>query len=289
MGKRGPKPTDFGELNFWEFEFHKAFHLLREGTSLPTRYATPSGLARGEIREFVNKLERMTPADYYFTTQLVAKELGENPNLTKPPTSMDIWWAEHQKRDELYWLKRELNPPSIVAHETRRRIWNDLLTANNYSALKTACGRWAQLPDVRGAGLSCFAEHVLTYAAQFIAMKNNKRFPHSDYADDARMEYLARGMAGAISGRSPMTGIERLRNMRHDSDGPLWVSQIENRLLPENEQHCGCWRCRIEGSNRANEYSREGYENGLRLFVETAKQKKAPKEWNRLSSTLIRS
>jgi hypothetical protein len=286
MGKRGQKPIDVGGLNFWEFEFYKAFHLLRDGTSLPRQFATPSGLSHSEIQMFIDRLKRMTSADYYLTTQRVAMELGQQVNLKRPPTSMDLRWAENQRREELYWLERELNPPRIAAQGKRRKIWSDLVQANTYSALRKACGRWSQLPDVRRAGLTCFAEHVLTNVSQFLAMKQNKRFPKSGYADTARLEYLARGMAGVLSGRSPMTGIERLRNMKHDSGGPLWVSQRENYVLPENDQYCGCWRCRIETSNRAGKITRAGYDNGLRLLIELAKTTKAPKEWSRAKSDL---
>jgi hypothetical protein len=288
MGKRGQKPVDLGELNFWEFEFYKAFHMLRDGTSLPRQYATSSGLSDSEIQMFIGRLKRMTLADYYLTTQRVAKELGYNVNLKRPPTSMDLWWAENQRKEELYWLERELNPPRIAGQAKRRNIWSDLVRANTYSALRRACERWAQLPDVRGAGLTCFAEHVLTNAAPFLVMKKNKRFPRSGYADDARLQYLARGMAGVLSGRSPMTAIERLRNMKHNSDGPLWVTSRENYVLPENEQYCRCWQCRIENSNRVEEMTRAGYENGLKLFIELSETTKAPKEWSRAKSDLKR-
>jgi hypothetical protein len=48
------------------------------------------------------------------------------------------------------------------------------------------------------------------------------------------MLYLARGMAGVMADVSPMTGIERLRNMKHRRGGPFWS---------QREQRCGCWRC----------------------------------------------
>ena len=84
-----------------------------------------------------------------------------------------------------------------------------------------------------------------------------------------------------------MTGIERLRNMRHDSAGPLWVPGGENYVLPENQQHCGCWRCRIERSIKAEKITRTGYENGQRLFFELAETTRAPKEWSHAKSYLI--
>jgi hypothetical protein len=65
-------------------------------------------------------------------------------------------------------------------------------------------------------------------------MKRNPRFPRSAYADESRLEYLARGMAGVICEVSPVTAIERLRRMKHTVSGPLWN---------EGKKLCECWRC----------------------------------------------
>lgn len=280
MRKRGPKPPDFGSLNFWEFEFYKVFHLLRDGASLPSR--TLSSVSVEETRKFIGLLAQLTGADYYLTTRRVAIEFGENVNLKRPPTGMDIWWAEDQLAEELYWLRSALKPIRIKAKSKRRKIWKDLVQANTYASLRKACGRWARLPDVRSAGLVCFPAHIIGNAAAFFSMKQNRRFPRSNYGDNSRLEYLARGMAGAVLGVSPMTAIERLRNMKHTADGPLWVMINQNYTLPVNEQYCGCWRCRIEKSNEAGEITRTGYENGLRLFCDLASSTNAPTEWRRI-------
>ncbi len=284
MGKRGPKPTDFGSLNFWEFEFYKAFHMLRDGISLPARHVPPSGLSTDQTAMFIRLLSKMTNAEYYQTTRRVAQEFGENVNLKKPPTNTDIWWAERQRKEELYWLKKDLNPLRIEAQNARGKIWNDLVQANNYASLRKACGRWARLPDVRGAGLVCFPGHIIAKAAAFLSMKQNQRFPRSKYGDGSRLDYLARGMAGAIIEISPMTAIERLRNMKHTPDGPLWVTHNQDYTLPATEQYCGCWRCRIEKTNEAGKITRTAYENGQWLFFELARNTKVPREWSAIQS-----
>jgi hypothetical protein len=191
MTRRGPKPTDFGSLNFWDFEFYKAFHLLRDGTSLPSRYAPPSGLSVKETRQFIDLLTHMTAADYYLTTRRVAIEFGENVNLNRRPTRPDIWCAENRRTDELYWLRRELSPRRIEAQPARRKIWNDLVYANTYASLRKACGRWARLPDVRGAGLVCFPGHIISNAAAFLSMKQNQRPCRSSGASISRTSLFA--------------------------------------------------------------------------------------------------
>src|SRR5205823_5138617 len=92
-------------------------------------------------------------------------------------------------------------------------------------------------------------------------------------------------MAGAILGVSPMTALERLRNMKHTSGGPLWVISQQSYALPPAEQYCGCWRCSIEKSNEVGKITRTWYENGLRLFFELASSTRAPREWKAIRST----
>jgi hypothetical protein len=128
--------------------------------------------------------------------------------------------------------------------------------------------------------MTSFPEHVVQNVAQFLSMKRNKRFPRSTYADAARVDYLSRGMAGVLVGVSPMTAIERLRNMKHAAGGPLWVSRQGNCVLPENEQHCGCWRCAKKNWSNITKLTQRGYENGLRLFMELAATTKVPTEWS---------
>jgi len=271
MRKRGPQPVDLVLLNFWEFEFYKVFHLLREGTPFPAKYSSPiSGLSVQEIRVFLKRLKDMDAMQYWLTSRQVAVRLGKTVNLKKPPGLSDLYWAERQQNQEIFWLERAANPPKAEAQRRRRKIWNDIVRATTYAALRKACGRWTRLPDVISSGLICFPTHVIDHAAQFLMMKRNKRFPHSQYGDDARIEYLARGMAGAIVGVSPMTGIERLRNMKHDARGPLW---------DKAGNYCCCWRCGLMQHQEDSKLSRTWYENGLKLFMEVARTTKIPTEW----------
>jgi hypothetical protein len=257
MGKRGPKSPDYGLLSVWEFEFYKAFHLLRDGNALPARQRTPvSGLTRSEASKFLTILKRLSAGDYYLATRKMTLEFGQHPNLDRPPISVDIEWAESQRNEEIVWLERLLRPD-----------------------VRKVCGRWSRLPVVLGAGLTPFPDHVRTNAAQFLLMKRNKRFPKSAYGDDSRIEFLARGMAGIMVNLSPMTAVERLRNIKHEPGGPFWVERDGNQSLPRDRQHCSCWRC---GINRGNELSKSmqgPFDDGFRVFMEIAAKTKAPKEW----------
>jgi hypothetical protein len=278
MGKRGPKLVNISLLNWWESEFHKAFRWLRDG--MGSKALPPSGFTKPEFLSMIGQLKRMTPEHYWLTTRRLSAEMGNRVNLTRPPLEMDRSWAEQERDDEVRWMERELNPPKSEARARRRKVWADLVKADSYSALRKACGRWARLPDVRRAGMTPFSEHVEQNAAHFLSMKRNMRFPRSSYRDDARMDYLARGMAGVLVGVSPMTAIERLRNMKHAPGGPLWVTRQGDYALPANEQHCGCWRCTKKNWNNITKLTQRGYENGVRLFMELAATTKVPTEWN---------
>jgi len=64
-------------------------------------------------------------------------------------------------------------------------------------------------------------------------MKQDPRFPRSPQADRARLDYLARGLAGLEVGISARTAVERLRNLNHGKGGPF----------VRNHHRCSCWRC----------------------------------------------
>lgn len=285
MGKRGPKSVDYKLLSVWEFEFFKAFHLLRAGIPLPSKPLAPAGLSKADLRVAIDQLKRMSPEAYWLTTRRIAAEYGERINFAKPPNSVDRWWGEQERDTEIDSLKRLLRPRPLQAQLAHRKIWNDLVDADSFSRLKKACGRWARLPAIRAHGLTAFPQHITDNAGMFLAMKHNRRFPRSGYGDMSRVEYLARGMAGIMCGKSPMTGIERLRNMKHGPGGPFWVTLQGKSSLPEKEQ-CSCWRCSVERSNKLSEIGQQWYENGLKEFLRLARTISVPKEWRTVNAKM---
>ena len=266
MGKRGTKPVDRGLLNVWDFEFYKAFHQLRDGIALPARnLPPPSGFPASELRAILTRLKSMSAAEYWRVQQQLTSDFGERVNLEQAPTKLDIEFADRDLKEEIYGLERTLMPRKIHAQVQRREIWGELIRAKTYAAIRNACERWSKLSDVRASGLIPFPEHIHANAEQFLSMKRNIRFPKSNYGDEARMDYLARGMAGVLVGVSPMTAIERLRNLKHAPGGPLWNV---------DERRCGCWRCRLKKSTNVSRTMEGWYENGVRAFIEIADEMK---------------
>jgi len=264
-------------LDLWDSEFHKAFQSLRNGSVTPL---LPRALSKAQIRGFITELKRMTPEHYWLTTRRLSVEMGNPVNLSRPPRQVDRWWAQEERDNEIRSLEQQLSLRDIEAQGRRRKIWDVLIKADTYAAVRKACGRWARLPDVRRTGTTTFPEYALQNAAQFLSMKTNKRFPRSTSRDDARIDYLARGMAGVLAGRSAMTGIERLRNMKHGPGGPLWITREGDYVLPANQQYCGCWRCKKANWNNVATLSQAGYENGLQRFIELAATTRVPKDWS---------
>lgn len=270
MGPVGRKPADIRLLSVWEFEWYKALHLLRDGVQLPSSGVPTLGLSPEELRTFIERLKRMNAEEYWRTTRRMSAEFGEQVDLKQPPSFVDLSWAERQLADEIAQLEWTLNPPKPHLQVERREVWNELVNARTHAGLQQVCSRWDRLADVRAAGMQCFPTHVLTNEKQFFFMKRNKRFPRSDYGDDSRLEYLARGMAGVMVGVSPMTAIERLRNMKHESGGPFWKEREHWREGKFVEAHCECWRCHVRDGNKLSQTGGVWYANGLRLFMEIA-------------------
>jgi hypothetical protein len=281
MGERGPKPVDLGLLNLWEFEWYKAFHVLRDGGALPGSRAVrapPLTISPNRIRSWVDQMKGMDEDEYLRINDLTCERIsGERragqDNLDEVDASVKRNWAAGQKQNEIAELERYLNPSKIPLDAERRELWKALWRAKTISALKKICNQWASLRDVRAQGLVTFPNHVLANAGEFLRMKQERRFPKSDSpaVDEARLEYLSRGMAGIMADVSPMTGIERLRNMKHTQGGPLW------KKAPDGREYCNCWRCGLDRSRPAYKVSAEAWWNGMALFMEVAGSKGNPR------------
>jgi hypothetical protein len=231
-------------LSVWEFEWYKAFHLLRDGTQLPP----DPGFESLNYRVALDQLEWWKKA----SSKQILGEMrpGEPPPFTEYATSAERvrakqewlkrdWahlyqWAELERQGEIANLERQLKPRKIHALAERREIWKMLVEGRTESAIKEACRQWKGLADVRSMGMTTFPEHIEANLKEFLRMKKDRRFPRSAYADESRLEFLARGMAGVMVGVSPMTAEARLRNMKHTKGGPIWNDQGKK---------CQCWHC----------------------------------------------
>jgi hypothetical protein len=228
----------------WEFEWYKALHLLRDGAQLP-RNPMFESLNRRVSADLLKWWKQASPGQI-----LGDMRPGTPPPFTEYATSAERvrakqewlkreWthlkqWAELERQSQIANLEWQLKPKQIHALAGRREMWKALVQARTEPAVISACREWKALADVRAMGMTPFPDHVAVNGKEFLRMKENRRFPRSTYADDSRLEFLARGMAGVMVGVSPMTAEERLRNMKHTSGGPLWS---------DKEKLCKCWRC----------------------------------------------
>lgn len=156
--------------------------------------------------------------------------------------------------------------------EGRRDLWDDLVSARSVAELRGICKRWEKwrdqvlgrtafararkagifnrprqewpdevkhLPKANPMGPAGFPapRYVRQYEQQFFAAIKDKRFPRKrKSADDARLDHLARAMAGVFCGREPATGVDLLRRIQHD--------------LKSKEHVNACWRCSLERSRQ---------------------------------------
>jgi hypothetical protein len=263
----------------WEFEWYKAFHMLRDGIAVPgTRAlgAAPMHISRVKIREWVRQLKEMDEEEYLTINDLACEKISGEQH-SHNTDDVTLWWARGQRESEIAELEKYLNPSKIPEEARRRELWKALWQATTVPTLKKLCDQWADLQDVRRQGLAVFPNHVLANANEFLRMKKDKRFPRSDspLADEPRLEYLARGMAGIMANVSPMTGIERLRNMQHTEGGPLWRgTKLPEGNFAKGTESCQCWRCGLDRSRPAYKTSSEAWWNGMASFMEIVESKR---------------
>lgn len=238
--KRGRKPIDIATLSEYEFQWYKALHYLRDGLELPMTIGRKFWISSNLEwrRERLAQVKRMSTQEYWrdmHSVEIAINKLHPGREINFPLNASNRALAEKEQSQEIRWLERSLKPKQIYAAAERRDIWRALWRSRSPAALEEACKRWDGLRDVRLHGLQCWPAHVLADKDAFLRITRDKRFPKTEIAnDDSRLDYIARGMAGAWANVSPLTAIERLRNMKHDHRGTFWVKE---------EQRCGCWRC----------------------------------------------
>jgi hypothetical protein len=266
-----------GSLNTWEFEWYKALHLLRDGVELPPEpvYERMNRLEaaarldwwkKAKPQDILGDMLRLDPPSFDELSTTVERARAKREWVEKQRRSR-LEFAELERKSQIAELEQQMEPRKIHARSERRKTWETLVRARSLPALKQACEEWKrwivlstrfqkQLPDGR-IQVAAFPgpDYVLANAKAFFQMKGPKtRFPKSPYADESRLEYLARGMAGVLMRISPQTAIERLRNMKHDPRGPMWN---------DTTKCCGCWRCNLwQWHERYLKYERKLLEMG---------------------------
>jgi hypothetical protein len=245
------------QLLRWEREWWTAFHQLRDGPLFEVKLDL--AIKRYDEREALESLRNMTPEEFYQREMRSRKSPLVNEVLVDDEVLWVSDWAsgppslrnaDSERRRRIAAFEKRLLRRSRLEH--RREIWRALIESERIEDLEQACRRWERLTDVRQdlrqarvrnryrrrrgepENRICSPSEVTKHADEFLAMKRDRRFPWTNDFADSQIDFLARGMAGVFMERSPQTGIQLLRTMKHDVGGPLWdVSQ----------SRCVCWRC----------------------------------------------
>ena len=274
MAQPGRKPIDYRELDHWEFQCFRAFHSLCKGTALPVGVTELSDLQKeiDSASEALAHIRRLTISEFWIehvwdgdnapplNRRTVVKEFG--PVISSDAGTPKQVVAEQQAaliaslESDVERLREALvaaQEQRTEAREVRARsrsyeVWQLLWHAATANKVVEACRQWDALPEPFMDRL--ISAHVVRHNAAFVEMKRDKRFPRSKWGDDARIAYLARGMAGAIAGYSPLTAIERLRKLTHEPGSALWFDYHEDPIAVlggirrKATPACRCWRCR---------------------------------------------
>ena len=243
MAPSGRKPIDLQRLDHGDRQWFMAFHELREGLSLPIRPLERWFTYEGDgAAQRVRQLERMNVAKYWADFLSHDPPRSRRADWEPPPLAAHRAQVERLQKEELAWLKQRFEPERILARSRGLKIWDALWRARTIPTLADACKRWIGLhheedwdhESLLPPGRNVYPVRILDHAKQFLAMERDRRFPRSEHANNSRRDYLARGMAGLDLGLSPLTAIERLRNLKHGPGGPLWY---------DHAHRCSCWRC----------------------------------------------
>jgi hypothetical protein len=230
-------------LDTWDRAWFMTLHELREGTSLPIRPLRRWFKYQGKAASRIQQVEGMNVVEYW--TDFLSEEptRPRSSDWEPPRFEHNKSRIERLQRDELEWLRHHSDQKLIQERSEGLKIWEALWRARTLPALAEACkqwisfhklGDWSAGEDLIPGRSVAYPVRILDNAKQFLAMKRDSRFPRSAQADDGRLDYISRGMAGIHIGLSPLTAIERLRNLKHSPGGALWN---------ERARRCSCWRC----------------------------------------------
>ena len=178
--KRGRKEAPIGMLNFWEHVWYWIFH----------------GLAFG--------ISSTTGNDIFWEPQRPPK-LEFNSAQVKA-WSEEMRWQPWQEIRIKYRTRGKPAEP---------KVWELLKLARTTNQIRRACDASLVWLNPK-ANASPFVADLRTHASAFLSAKKY-RCPSSnrDSSAEKLVVHSARAMAGIMVGISPVTAIDRLRNLKH--------------------------------------------------------------------------
>jgi hypothetical protein len=229
MGQRGPKPVTPQELNLFASEFYWAFRALAEGT----RRRRFDAKRHAELIRQIDREVQISNVNKQFISRQIDQEvreghLKESEREQKRRTlEADYLFMERHPQYERVAAEamQELNVPG------EPEILETLLRAREPEVIRDICRdahslvrcevRQGDYQDVRLSNWpidngTMVPEYLSQYAEQFIAAKNDSRFPRSsrETSQLKRLWFLSRALAGAVCGIKSRTAINLLGSLR---------------------------------------------------------------------------
>jgi hypothetical protein len=230
MAAGRPRIVDPQELYFFAQEYYWDFRGLAEG-----RFRL--GFDKQKFDKAIADSEKVTLSDEDRARlkDLAQKEVREG-RLEEVQKQQ---WLQNLEEDHL-WMERE-NRRNVASEEARKRrrvpgepdVLNALLRAQTPEQVREICkdafvpvtveirpGTYKEVelanwPIPSGNG-SMFPRYLSQYAEQFVAAKNDPRFPDSGRPTSLRKQlwFLARALAGAVMGIQTRTAINLVGSKR---------------------------------------------------------------------------
>jgi hypothetical protein len=252
MGQRGPKPVAVSELNLFANEFYWAFRALAEGRQRRrydakrheelirnvdsevqiseanwenVRNQIEDEIRAGRIKESEREQRlKQLEADYLFMGrharyECIADEAMQTFDVPGEPETLDALLGA-ESPEAIRELCKDAH--TLVRSEVRKGDYRDVMLSN-----------W---PISNG---SMVPEYLSQYAEQFIAAKNDSRFPRSsrDTSKLKQLWFLARAMAGAVCGIKTRTAVNLLGSLRPEEMLEETHAAKRPRKRREGENH----------------------------------------------------
>lgn len=164
--RRGRKPLNLGLLCTWEFEWYKAFHLLRDGTQLPpdanfvaANERASKGLLRWwkkvSLKEILGDMRPGPPPPFDELPQGEREKAKRRWEMMEWKVLKDF--AELERKAEIAGLERWLKPRETPARTDRRKIWETLADPGAPSkTVEQVCEQWEASPRCSRTGSCSF-------------------------------------------------------------------------------------------------------------------------------------
>ena len=224
MGKRGPKPVSPEDLYFFAQEFYRDFRRLAEGSS---RWILDQQKFDKSIEELKKNRSQLSDEDRTRLQRVAEKKV--RTGVLKEAQKQE--WLRNMEIDPLQHWSAAVEAKKQLRIPGEPRVLKALLRARTPERVRKICKdafvtikveveqgiyRKVEFQNWPIADGSVFPRYLSQYAEQFIAAKNDRRFPRSNRPSNELKQrwFLSRALAGALFGVKTRTAVNLVGSKR---------------------------------------------------------------------------